>query len=163
LKQIDPRKIESPEEQERRARQRIRPKPMVICALVVGAVVFVIPAGGPWMSQEGFISAMGRLLTSNPFVNLLGQFVLALLYGWLVAASIYRFRTLGGIVLGAILSIALYGLNYFIFVALLQYKSNELHVFLAHLTFCLFFSAAYKAASVPRPRWKDTGKPVEIR
>jgi hypothetical protein len=163
LKQIDPRKIESPEEQERRARQRIRPKPMVICALVVGAVVFVVPAGGPWMSQEGFISAMGRLLTSNPFVNLLGQFVLVLLYGWLVAASIYRFRTLGGIVLGAMLSLALYGLNYFIFVALLQYKSNELHVFLAHLTFCLFFSAAYKAASVPRPRWKDTGKPVEIR
>ena len=115
------------------------------------------------MSQEGFISAMGRLITGNPFVNLLGQLVLVLVYGWLVAASIYRFRTTGGIVLGAVLSLPLYGLNYIIFVALLQYKSNELHVFLAHLTFCLFFSAAYKAASVPRPRWKDTGKPVEIR
>ena len=65
------------------------------------------------------------------------------------------------ILAGAALSLPLYGLNYVIFAAFLRYTSNELHVFIAHLVFCLFFSAAYKAGAVPRPRWRATGKPVE--
>ena len=160
MEMINPQDIESPEKLEARARSRLRPKPMVWCALIVGAIVLVVPSGGPWMSQEGFISAMARLLSHSFLLNLLGHFVMALVYGWIVASCIYRLNTAMGIVVGTALSIPLYGLNYLIFAAILRYTSSELHVFLAHLEFCLFFSAAYKAASVPRPRWKGTGKPV---
>jgi hypothetical protein len=163
MRQIDPGEIESPEEQEVRARRRLRPKAMLICALIVGVIIFVVPSGGPWMSQEGFISAMGRLLAKSVWVNVVVHFILALIYGWIVAACIYSLKTAGGIVAGAAISLPLYGINYLIFASLLRYHSSELHVFLAHFTFCLFFAAAYKAASVPAPRWKATGQPVEAR
>lgn len=163
MKQIKPEEIESPEEQERRSRTGLQPKPLVLCALVVAVIVLFVPAGGPWMSQEGFISAMGRLLSHNLIMNLIGHFLLCLVYGWIVGFWIYGLGTGSGILLGALISLPLYGLNYLIFAALLRYSSNELHVFLAHLVFCLFFSAAYKAASVPRPRLKRTGQPLASR
>jgi hypothetical protein len=161
MKQIDPNQIESPEQQERRARRRLRPKPLIICALIVGAIVLVVPAGGPWMSQEAFISAMGRIVSENLFVNLITHFVLVFVYAWIVASCIYSFRTAGGIALGTVLGLPLYGINYLFFAVMLGYTSNELHVAIAHLVFCLLFSAAYKAAAVPPPRWRATGEPVE--
>ena len=118
---------------------------MLLCALVVGAIVLFAPSGGPWMSQEGFISAMGLLLTKNIAINLLFHFVLVLAYGWIVATAIYRLKTAAAIVLGTALSLPLFGLNYLIFVFLLRYQSSELHVFLAHLEFCLFSPPRTKA------------------
>ena len=114
------------------------------------------------MSRESFVSAMGRLIAQNIAINLIGHFVLALIYGWVVATCIYRLHTGLGLVVGTLMALPLYGMNYLIFAAFLRYPSNELHVTLAHLSFCLFFSAAYKASSVPRPRWKDSGRPVEV-
>jgi hypothetical protein len=85
-------------------------------------------------------------------VDLAGHFILALLYGWLVAAFIYRLPTGAGIGLGVGLSVPLWGLNYISFGLLGGMGANELHSFLAHFEFCLFFSVAYRALAVPRPR-----------
>ena len=159
LKQIDPSQIESPEQQEARAQEHLRPKSMFVCALIIGAIVLVFPAG-PWMSHEAFITAMGRLLSKNWIVNIISHFTLALLYGATIAAVIYRFRVAAALCFGAVIGAGLYLVNYVLFALALRYSSNELHVFIEHIVFGLFFAAAYKAASVPRPRWKGTGRPV---
>jgi hypothetical protein len=48
----------------------------------------------------------------------------------------------------------LYGLNYVLFGLLMSYSANELHVLISHLIFCLFFSVAYRAMAIPKPRKK---------
>jgi hypothetical protein len=161
MKQIHPSQIESPEEQETRAQQRLRPKPMVMCALIIGAIVLVFPVAGPWMSQQAFISAMGRLLSKSWIVNIIAHFIFAIVYGAVIAAVIYRFRLAAALCFGALLGAGLYVANYLLFALALGYRgSNELHVCIEHIAFGLFFAAAYKAMSVPRPRWKATGRPV---
>lgn len=161
VKQIDPSQIESPEQQEQRAQQRLRPKPMFACALIIGAIVLVFPVAGPWMSHEAFISAMGRLLSKSWIVNIISHFIFTIIYGAIIAAVIYRFRLAAALCFGALIGAGLYLANYVVFALALGYKgSNELHVCIEHIVFGLFFAAAYKATSVPRPRWKATGRPV---
>jgi hypothetical protein len=48
--------------------------------------------------------------------------------------------------------------NYLLFGLVLGYSSNELHVCIQHVVFGLFFAAAYKAASVPRPALESDGQ-----
>jgi len=163
VKQIDPSQIESPEDQDRRARQMLNVKPVISCAAIIGAIIFVVPAGGPWMSQEAFISAMGRLVSHSWLVNFVGHFVLALVYGALTASIIYRFRLGPALIVSALVGLGLYAVNYGLFAALLGYTSSEVHVGIEHVVFCVLYAAIYKAASVPRPRWKATGKPVEVK
>jgi hypothetical protein len=154
VKMLDKSKIESPEEVERRARQRLRPRALVKSALLAGVLVYVVPSGGPWMSTESFTNVMGRVITLNAIVDLVGHFVLALIYGWIVAACIFRLPTMVGIALGTAMSIPLWGLNYLLLGMAAGMHGNELHTFLAHFQFCLFFSAAYMAMAVPKPRVK---------
>jgi hypothetical protein len=161
VKEIDPNQIESPEQQENRARERLRPKALVTGALIAGTIVLFFPAT-PWMSHEGLVSAMGRLLAQNAVINVVAHYIIVFVYGLILAGSIYRLPTGGGILAGTALFAPLYGLNVLIFVLMLGYRSNEWHVGLAHFMFCLFFAVAYKATAVPRPRWKGSGRPVEV-
>ena len=151
---LSPDQVESDEAVERRARRRLRLGPMVKAALLAGTLVFIVPSGGPWMSREAFTNVMGRVLTGNVVVDLIIHFVVALIYGWIVAACIYRPATPAGIVLGVALSLPLWGLNYLFFGMAGGVQGNELHTFLAHFQFCLFFSVAYRAMAVPRPHIK---------
>jgi len=93
-------------------------------------------------------------------VNMILHFTFAIVYGAIVAAVIYRFQVTAALCFGVLIGAGLYALNYVLFALALGYSSNELHVFIQHIVFGLFFAAAYKAASVPRPRWKATGRPV---
>ena len=136
---------------------------MINCAAIIGAIVFVIPAGGPWMSQEAFISAMGRLASHNWLVNVVLHFVLAFAYGAVTASIIYRFRLGPALLLSVLAGLGLYAVNYAVFAALLGYNSSELHVGIEHVVFCVLYAALYKAASVPPPRWKATGEPVRVK
>jgi len=106
VKQIDPNKIESPEQQEARARERLRQKPMFVYALIVGAIVLVFPAG-PWMSHEAFITAMGRILSKSWIVNIILHFTFATVYGAIIAAVIYRFRVAGALCFGVLIGAGL--------------------------------------------------------
>ena len=96
--------LESGDEQEERARQRLRWKPLITAALIAGVVTFIIPAGGPWMSTGTGLAAMRRILSPNWIIDILGQLVLSLVYGMIIARAIYSLPTGGGIVLGLFLA-----------------------------------------------------------
>ncbi|HVF73157.1 MAG TPA: hypothetical protein VM940_16265 [Chthoniobacterales bacterium] len=152
MKMLSPDQVESDEAVERRARRKLRPGPLIKAALLAGAFVYIVPSGGPWMSHEAFTNVMGRVVHPSPFVDLIVHFLLALLYGWFLAACIYRPPTAAGIALGAGLSVLLWGFNYLVFAMAGGIPANELHTFLAHFEFSLFFSVAYRAMAVPRPK-----------
>jgi hypothetical protein len=105
---------------------------------------------------------MGRLLSKSWVVNITLHFTFAMVYGAIIAAAIYRFPVMAALCFGSFIGAGLYVANYMLFALALGYSSNELHVCIQHIVFGLFFVAAYKAASVPRPRWKATVKPVEV-
>jgi hypothetical protein len=152
MKMLSPDQVESDEAVERRARRRLRPGPLLKSALLAGLFVYIVPSGGPWMSHEALTNVMGRVLYPNPLVDLVIHFLVALFYGWILAAAIYRPPTATGIGIGIGLAIPLWGLNYAIFGLVGGIAANELHTFLAHFEFCLFFSVMYRAMAVPRPR-----------
>jgi hypothetical protein len=152
MKMLDKDQVESEESVERRARRRLRGGSVIKAALLAGLFVYIVPSGGPWMSQEAFTNVMGRGTGGNFIASLFGHFLVALLYGWIVGACIYRPPTAGGIILGIFLAVPLWGLNYLAFGFAGGMAANELHTLIAHLEFCLFFSVAYRALAVPRPR-----------
>jgi len=53
-----------------------------------------------------------------------------------------------------VLSLPLYALNFVVFGLIGGFRGSELHIFIAHLMFALFFSVAYRALAVPAPRRK---------
>lgn len=151
MKMEDPSKFESPEEQERRGRRELRPKAIVYSAIIAGLITWVVPAG-PWMSHESFFTAFGRSVVGNATADFVLHMGLSILYGWLIGMCIYRAKLGLSVVGGVGVSCAIYVLNYIVFGAIGRIQSNELHVFLAHFLFGLFFAVAYRAWAVPRPR-----------
>src|SRR5215203_4833294 len=143
--------METFEQQERRARQHIRLSALVKAALIAAVITFVVP-GGPWMSYESGVATMGRVVTESVWLAGLWQVAFAVAYGWSVAMVIYSFSTLTGIVLGALIGIPLYALNYLVLRNGMGFAANEVHVVIAHLMFCLLFSSVYKATAVSAPR-----------
>jgi hypothetical protein len=151
MKMEDASKLESFEEQEERARQAHNPGALVKAALLAALLVNVTPAGGPWMSQEAFTNAMARVLTDSFMFNLVAHLILAFVYGTIISLFIYRPPTPLGILLGTALAFPLYLVNHAVFVLGARDDSNEVHVALAHLLFCLYFSVAYRALAIPKP------------
>src|SRR3954465_12257476 len=143
MKMLRPDQVESDEAVERRARRRLRTGALFKAALLAGLFVYIVPSGGPWMSHEAFTNVMGRVVHPNAVVDLTLHFLMALVYGLFVGACIYRPITAIGIILGTALAVPLWGLNYLIFAFAGGIPGNELHTFLAHFEFCLFFSVAY--------------------
>jgi hypothetical protein len=152
MKMLRPDQVESDASVERRARRRLSGPALLKAALLAGLFVYIVPSGGPWMSQEAFTNVMGRILHPNFLVDLIAHFLLALLYAWTVASCIYSLPTGAGIPLGIGLAVPLWGINYVLFAVMGGYSANELHTFIAHIEFCLFFSVAYRALAVPRPK-----------
>jgi hypothetical protein len=146
--------METFEQQEKRARQRLRFSALVKAALVAGVITFVVP-GGPWMSYESGFATMGRVLSDRVWLAALWHVAFALAYGWAIAALIYSMPTLMGIVLGALMGVPLYALNYMVLRNGMGFAGNEVHAGIAHLMFCLLFSAVYRAVAVPPPRQTD--------
>ena len=143
--------METFDEQEKRARQRLKPVALLKAALVAGLITFVVP-GGPWMSYESGVATMGRVLSESVWVAALWQVAFSLAYGLAIAMVIYSLSVLTGIVLGALMSIPLYALNYMVLRNSMGVGSNEVHTVIAHFMFCLIFSAVYRAMAVSAPR-----------
>ncbi|HEV3410059.1 MAG TPA: hypothetical protein VG095_07185 [Chthoniobacterales bacterium] len=160
VKMLKKEEVESFDQQEERARRRLRSGALVKAALLAGVLVYVVPSGGPWMSTEAFTNAMGRVVIQNVFVAAILHFLLAFLYGLAIAACIFRPALGAGILFGTLLAFPLYGLNYMLLGLGAGFAGNELHVFITHFMFCLFFSAAYRAFAVPRARRTTDGTPV---
>ncbi len=56
----------------------------------------------------------------------------------------------GGIVLGTLLGLPVYAVNWLVFRELLRFRANELHAGITHVVFVFFFSVVYRAAAAPR-------------
>jgi hypothetical protein len=140
------------EEQELRARRRLRSKALIKAALIAGVFTFIFPGGGPWMSHEFALTAMGRVMSQTWLVNVIAQCIFSVLYGSIIAASIYSLPIGGGIILGTAIAAPLYLINWLLFGKAMGYPANEMHVAIAHFLFALFFSAAYKAFAMPKQR-----------
>jgi hypothetical protein len=138
------------ERQERRGRARMSLGAVLKASLLAGLFVFILPAGGPWMSTESGIASMGRVLTLDPIAAGAFHAVIAFIYGAAIAMLIFHQRLGLSILLGVLLSLPLYAANFVIIRAASRMPANEMHVLLSHVVFCLLFSALYRAFSVPR-------------
>jgi ABC-type antimicrobial peptide transport system permease subunit len=137
------------ERQERRGRSRFSVPAAMKAALIAGLVAFLLPGGGPWTSNETGLAVMGRIVTPSIVLAAFSQAVLAIGYGFILGMLLYRLRMLTTILSGLAMSLPLYGANYLLFRSLSSRPSNEVHVVLAHIVFCLFFCVLYRAVAVP--------------
>ncbi len=95
---------------------------------------------------------MGRDLPIGFAALLILHFALSFVYTAIIALVIYRLRTGAAIPAGVGAALGLYALNYASFYGLgVQMQSPEFRAIFVHVTFGLFASVVYKAASVPRP------------
>jgi hypothetical protein len=143
--------------QERSAQDHVRWLKAFYTSLIVGVFFLVLPRAVPWISVGIPTTAMGRpigIINSfriEPFF-LIGvlHMVLAIIYGLIIATLVFRFRAGIAILLGALIGFALYVANFALFRLLLGTPpANEYTCALTHILFGLFYSAAYKAISVP--------------
>lgn len=97
-------------------------------------------------------AVMGRDIPMSLPLLVASHFGLALLYMFVIAAVIYRFKTVLAVPIGIGITLALYGANYLLFSAFgVSMQSPEFRPFLVHFMFGLFGSLLYKAMSVPKP------------
>ena len=89
--------METPEHQEWRARQRVRLGAVFKAAMLAGLVLFLMSGGGPWSTAGTMNAIMGRDIPANYLLLALGHFTISLVYVFIIAQVIYRFRTLPGI------------------------------------------------------------------
>lgn len=144
--------METTQHQEWRSRQRIDVGAVLKAAIATGLIFFVLSGGTPWSTAGTMNAIMGRDLPFNVFLLAALHFGLAIVYMFIIAAAIYRFRTPMAVPLGIVVGMALYGINFVVYRAsgILQ-KSPEFRPIMVHLLFALFASLIYKAMSVPKP------------
>src|SRR5688572_3938623 len=154
--------METPRQQEARARQRISLRGILAAAATAGAWTFIFSGGAPWSSAGTMNAIMGRDMPLPFLTLLLGHFAVALLYAAILGVAVYRFRLLPALLAGLACGAVLYGANLLIFRILGgQMQTAEPRAFLTHLVFCLFATLVYKAAGVPRPLPTHPGENVE--
>lgn len=143
--------------QEKSAQHHVRWLKALYVSLAVGAIFLILPRAVPWFSSGVPETAMGRSLgviqdsQLTPFVLTAGlHMLLAVCYGYILAMLVFRFEIKMAVFTGALIGLALYGINFVFFRIVLGLPSpNEAPVLLTHLFFSAIFSAAYKGVSVP--------------
>jgi hypothetical protein len=144
--------METPEEQEKRGRQRISVRGIVAAALSAGFFTYLMSGGSPWSTAGTMNAIMGRDVQLGFFTIALAHFTVALIYSAVIAAAIYRLRVLSGICVGIAVSLGLYAVNYVLFRGTNStMPSPEFRALLVHIVFGLLASGVYKGASVPKP------------
>ena len=122
----------------------------VRAGLLAGAVLLVVPQGSPWAGMSFFSGVvMGRTIGSwgtwPPLVVLMLHLGVAVVYTFAIAAIVKNFKSWRGILVGGLVGLALYPLN-FAFVAMLipSLVGGEFRPAFTHLVFGLFAAGAYK-------------------
>ena len=143
--------------QELSAQHHVRWSKAFFTSLIIGGIFLMLPRAVPWFSSGVPETAMGRAMGSMEsfriatFAMTTGlHMALAILYGFILAATIFRFEIRVALLGGAISGLVLYGLNFLLFRVVLGTQAvNEAPVLFTHLFFSLIFSGAYKGVSVP--------------
>lgn len=154
---INMNRYELSDRQEKSAQHHVRWLKALYVSLAIGAFFLVLPRAVPWFSSGVPETAMGRALGSiqssqvEPFlITAALHMLLAVCYGFILAMLVFRFEIQKAVLLGAVVGLVLYGINFGLFRIVLRVPSiNEAPVVLTHLFFGLLFSSAYKAISVP--------------
>lgn len=144
--------METTQHQEWRSRQHINIPAVLKAGFGTGLLFFIMTGGSPWSTAGTMNAVMGRDIPMSLPLLVASHFGLALLYMFVIAAVIYRFKTVLAVPIGIGITLALYGANYLLFSAFgVSMQSPEFRPFLVHFMFGLFGSLLYKAMSVPKP------------
>jgi hypothetical protein len=144
--------METPIHQEWRSRQQVSWKAISTVAFFVGIILFVMSGGSPWSTAGTMNAIMGRDLPLGMWTLLVLHLILSFIYVAVIAHVIYRLKLMSGIMVGLVVGMGLYAVNYVIFHSLsVQMQSPEERALFVHVTFSLLASAGYKGAAVPRP------------
>src|SRR6478735_6072353 len=144
--------METTQHQEWRSRQRIDVAAVLKAAIAAGLIFFFLSGGSPWSTAGTMNAIMGRDLPFGMFTLVALHFLLAVVYTFIMAAAIYRFRTPMAVPLGILVGMGLYAVNFVVYRASgLHQQSPEFRPVMVHLMFALFASLIYKATSVPKP------------
>jgi hypothetical protein len=144
--------LETAEHQEWRSRQHLDMSAVIKATAGVGLIFFYMSGGSPWSTAGVMNMIMGRDFPIGFWGTLVGHFIVALIYTFVIGSVIYRLPTAAAIPSGILTGIALYAVNWLIFrSAGLTMFSPEYVTFFVHVMFSLFVSLAYKALSVPPP------------
>lgn len=144
--------METTQHQEWRSRQHISIPAVLKAGFGAGLLFFIMSGGTPFSTAGTMNAVMGRDIAMNWPLLVVCHFGLSLLYMFIIAAVIYRFKTVLAVPAGIGIALALYGANYLLFSAFgLSMQSPEFRPFMVHFMFGLFGSLLYKAISVPKP------------
>lgn len=122
--------------------------------LLVGAVLFLLTRGIPWVGS-GMINpgVMGRELPPSQeatpaffFGVMILHLIVSILYALIIAPIVNGFRAMIAGVVGAVVGLVLYFLNYAAFAALAEtaISQGEAIPLVMHILFGLFTAEAYK-------------------
>jgi hypothetical protein len=144
--------METTQHQEWRSRQHINIPAVLKAGFGTGLLFFLMSGGSPWSTAGTMNAVMGRDIPMAFPMLVICHFGLALLYMFVIAAVIYRYKTVLAVPAGVGLALVLYGANYLLFSAFgVNMQSPEFRPFMVHFMFGLFGSLLYKAMSVPKP------------
>lgn len=143
--------METIEQQEWRSRQHLDFGAVLKSTLACGMIFFVMSGGSPWSTSGTMNMIMGREL-QIPFWGLLfGHFAMSLLYTFIIAVCIYRFKSGVAVPLGVVIGFGLYLVNTLIFQTIgIEMPNKEFVTFFVHLVYALFAGLLYKAFAFPK-------------
>jgi hypothetical protein len=142
--------FEPPLQTEPVAEDRLQWLPAIIAGLIAGVILLVLPHGSPWSPLTLFNPAvMGRIVPPSLGVPIFSVIVihlgLSLIYGLIVSLMVINVRELRAVVVGGVVGLVLYCLNYGIVSLLIPaLKGSEIPVLVTHLVFGLIAAGAYR-------------------
>jgi hypothetical protein len=142
--------FEPPRQTEPEAEDRLQWVPAILAGLIAGVILLVLPHASPWERLTFFNPAvMGRIIPAGWAVPVFNVIVihlgLSLVYGIIVSVMVINARELQAVVLGGVVGLALYCINFGIVSLLIPaLKGNEIPVVVTHLVFGLIAAGAYR-------------------
>ncbi|HLX70577.1 MAG TPA: hypothetical protein VKV04_13205 [Verrucomicrobiae bacterium] len=142
--------FEPPRQTEPVGEDRLQWLPAIVAGLIAGVILLILPHGTPWSRLTLFSpTVMGRIVPASLAIPVFSVIVmhlgLSLIYGLIVSLMVINVRELRAVVIGGVVGLALYCLNFGIvslwFPAL---KGNEIPVLVTHFVFGLIAAGAYR-------------------
>jgi hypothetical protein len=149
--------MESIQHQEMRARRNVNLAAALKVGAGLGALLFVLPGGTPWTSGGTMNGVFGRPMPWPWFVIAAVHFALAIIYMFVLANVVYRFKLISALGAGIGTSLGLFAINWLVFAATMGFTQDVANgrALVAHIAFGIFGTVAYKAIAVEAPLRDD--------